>query len=140
MLPAILGLGGFSLGDDERALLRETDPAGFILFSRNCRDREQLRRLTGELRDLSGRTDLPILIDQEGGRVARLGPPEWPAFPPGERFAALYRKAPISAIEAARANAEAIAILLAEVGINVDCAPLLDVAREATHAIIGDRA
>lgn len=140
MLPAILGLGGLTLGDDERALFREADPAGFILFSRNCRDRDQLCRLTGDLRDLAGRTDLPILIDQEGGRVARLAPPQWPAFPAGALFAELYRKAPISAIEAMRANAEAIAIVLAEVGVNVDCAPLLDVGREATHAVIGDRA
>ena len=70
---------------------------------------------------------MPILIDQEGGRVKRLEPPEWPAFPAAWRFAELYRKAPISAIEAARVNAQAIGVTLAEVGVNVDCLPLLDV-------------
>src|SRR5687768_4795073 len=98
MLPAILGLAGDSLDDDERALFREAEPAGFILFARNCRSRGQLRRLTDQLRDLAGRADLPILIDQEGGRVARLAPPEWPSFPSAWRFAELYVKAPISAI------------------------------------------
>lgn len=140
MLPAILGLAGLALTDDERALFRAADPAGYILFARNCADRTQLRALTDALRDLAGRDDLPILIDQEGGRVARLRPPEWPAFPAGWRFAELYDKAPISAIEAARVNAEALAVMLAEVGINVDCLPLLDVRREGAHDVIGDRA
>ncbi|HWT11510.1 MAG TPA: glycoside hydrolase family 3 N-terminal domain-containing protein, partial [Allosphingosinicella sp.] len=140
MLPAFLGLAGERLDPDERAFLREAQPAGFILFARNCRDRGQLRRLTDDLRELAGRADLPILIDQEGGRVARLGPPDWPEFPAAWRFAELYRKAPISAIEAARVNAQAIAVTLAEVGINVDCLPLLDVRREGAHDVIGDRA
>ena len=139
MLPAILGLGGFCLGDDERAFIREAAPAGFILFGRNCRDRAQLRRLTDALREASGRGDVPILIDQEGGKVARLGPPEWPGFPAARRFADLYRKAPISAIEAARANGEAIAVTLAQVGINVDCLPVLDVRQEGAHDVIGER-
>jgi beta-N-acetylhexosaminidase len=140
MLPAFLGLGGESLSDDERAFFREALPAGYILFGRNCRNRDQLRRLTGDLREASGRDDVPILIDQEGGRVARMKPPEWPAFPPGWRFADLYRKAPISAIEAARTNALAIAVVLADCGINVDCLPLLDVRESGGHDVIGDRA
>jgi beta-N-acetylhexosaminidase len=140
MLPAIFGLSGETLTDDERAFVRDAGPAGFILFSRNCRTRNQLGRLTDALREATGRADVPILIDQEGGRVARLAPPEWPAFPAGWRFAELYRKAPISAIEAARANAEAIAITLAEVGINVDCLPLLDVRQPDADDVIGDRA
>jgi len=140
MLPAILGLAGLALSDHERALFRAADPAGYILFARNCADRAQLRALTDDLRALAGRDDLPILIDQEGGRVARLKPPEWPPFPAGWRFAELYDKAPISAIEAARVNAEALAVTLAEVGINVDCLPLLDVRREGAHDVIGDRA
>ena len=139
MLPAILGLGGEKLGADERAFFREANPAGFILFARNCANREQLRRLTDELRDLSGR-DVTILIDQEGGKVARLAAPEWPPFPAGWRFAELYRKAPISAIEAARVNAQAIAVTLAEVGVNVDCIPVLDVRQPGAHDVIGDRA
>ena len=140
MLPAILGLSGETLGDDERAFIREAAPAGFILFARNCGSRNQLRRFTDALRDVSGRDDVPILIDQEGGRVARLRPPEWPAFPAGWRFAELYCKAPISAIEAARANAEAIAVTLAALGINVDCLPVLDVRHAGAHDIVGDRA
>ena len=140
MLPAIFGLPGLALRGDERAFFRAADPAGFILFARNCRDREQLRALTGEFRALSGRDDLPILIDQEGGRVARMRPPEWPLFPPAEAFDRLYRIAPISAIEAARVNALAIALTLAEVGINVDCLPLLDLRHPGGHDIVGDRA
>ena len=102
MQAAIYGLEGLELTDDERGFFRDADPAGFILFRRNCDDPEQLLRLTDSLRDLTGRDDLPILIDQEGGRVARMRPPEWPAFPAAERFAQLYRAAPSSAIEAAR--------------------------------------
>lgn len=140
MLAAILGFGGTELTADERDLFRDADPAGYILFARNCRDPEQLRRLTDSLRELAGRDDLPILIDQEGGRVARLRPPEWPEFPSQWRFAQLFRSAPISAIEAARMNAQAIAVTLAEMGINVDCLPLLDVRRPDAHDVIGDRA
>lgn len=140
MLPAILGLTGPALTKAERALFRAANPAGFILFARNCMDKQQLRALTDSLRDLSGRDDLPILIDQEGGRVSRLAPPRWPAFPAAARFAALYEKAPMSAIEAARANAEAIAVTLAEAGINVDCLPLLDLPAPGAHDVIGDRA
>lgn len=140
MLPAIFGLSGEALTADERTFFRDADPAGFILFARNCRDRGQLRALTESLRDLAGRDDLPVLIDQEGGRVARLKPPEWPSFPAATRFGDLFDAAPISAIEAARANAEAAAILLAEVGITVNCAPVLDLAHAGAHEAIGDRA
>lgn len=140
MTPLILSLAGPAITADERALFQSADPVGFILFKRNVVDRAQLRALTDDLRALSGRDDVPILIDQEGGRVARMQPPEWPAFPPGARFDALYDVAPISAIEAARVNAQAIALMLAEVGINVDCLPLLDVRQPGAHDIIGDRA
>ncbi|HMG48496.1 MAG TPA: beta-N-acetylhexosaminidase [Allosphingosinicella sp.] len=140
MLPAILGLSGPALTAAERAFFRAADPVGFVLFGRNCADKAQLKALTDSLRELSGRADLPILVDQEGGRVARLQPPAWPPFPAPWRFAELYEQAPISAIEAARANGEALAVLLAEVGINVDCLPLLDVPRPGTHAVIGERA
>ena len=140
MLPAFLGLSGLTLTDRERALVRDADPAGFILFGRNVADRAQLRALTDSLREASGRADLPILIDQEGGRVVRLKPPEWPAFPAGWRFAELYEKAPISALEAARVNGLAIALTLAEAGINVDCMPTLDLRHPGAHDVIGDRA
>jgi len=140
MKPVIFGLSGDRVTDDERAFFRDADPAGYILFKRNIVDRAQLRALTDDLRAIAGRDDLAILIDQEGGRVSRMQPPEWPAFPPGGVFGALYDIAPMSAIEAARANAEAIGLTLAEVGITVDCLPLLDVRVPETHNAIGDRA
>ncbi len=138
MQPLFLGLAGLTLNDEERALFRSADPAGYILFKRNVDSPDQVRALTQSLRDLSGR-DLPILIDQEGGRVARLRPPHWPEFPTGERFGLLYDKAPITAIEACLLNALALAALLRDLGINVDCLPLLDVRDLQGHDIIGDR-
>ncbi|HET6526011.1 beta-N-acetylhexosaminidase [Sphingopyxis sp.] len=140
MIPAIFGLSGPTLTDDERAFFRDCDPAGYILFGRNIENREQLRRLTDELRTLDGRANLPILIDQEGGRVARMKSPEWPLFPSGAAFDALYDRAPASAIEAARLNAMALAVMLSEVGITVDCLPLLDVRQPGASDVIGDRA
>lgn len=137
--PLFLGMSGAMLTPDEVALFRDADPAGYIVFKRNCIDPQQLLALTDALRDLAGR-DVPILIDQEGGRVARLQPPHWPLFPAGAAFGALYDKAPISAIEAARVNAQAIALVLRGVGVNVDCLPLLDVPQPDGHGIIGDRA
>jgi beta-N-acetylhexosaminidase len=138
MQPLFLGLAGLALNDDERALFRAANPAGYILFKRNVDSSDQVRALTQSLRDLAGR-DVPILIDQEGGRVARLRPPHWPEFPTGERFGLLYDKAPITAIEACRLNALALAALLKDLGINVDCLPLLDVRDTQGHDIIGDR-
>lgn len=140
MTPAIFGLSGPAITPDERAFFRAANPAGYILFAPNVEDRDQMRALTDDLRGLHGRGDVPILIDQEGGRVARMKAPVWPEFPPGPRFDALYEISPMAAIEAARTNARAIAHILAEVGVTVDCLPLLDVAAPATHAIIGDRA
>ena len=140
MTPAIFGFSGTSLTADERAFFREADPAGYILFGRNCADRAQLRALTDELRAIHGRERTFISIDQEGGRVARMKPPEWQAFPPGDVFARLWEVAPASAIEAARANAEALGLDLAEVGITVDYLPLLDVRQPGAHDVIGDRA
>ena len=140
MQAAIYGLEGVEITPEERAFFRDADAAGYILFRRNCADQAQLLRLTDGLRDLSGRDDLPILIDQEGGRVARMRPPEWPTFPPAEVFARLYLAAPSSAVEAARSNARAIALTLKSAGVNVNCLPLLDVRQEGAHDIIGDRA
>ncbi|MFL6764040.1 MAG: beta-N-acetylhexosaminidase [Sphingomicrobium sp.] len=140
MQAAIYGLEGVALTDEERDFFRDSDPAGLILFRRNCENNEQLLRLTASLRDLTGRDDVPILIDQEGGRVARMRPPEWPAFPPAEKFAALYRIAPSSAVEAVRANSKALGLMLRSVGINVNALPLLDVRQEGATDIIGDRA
>ena len=138
MQAAIYGLAGPRLTDDERAFFRDAQPTGYILFARNCAEPAQLRALTDALRALAGR-DLLILIDQEGGRVARLKPPHWPSFPPAAAFARLYDKAPMSGIEAARANAEAIGTLLREAGVTMNCAPVLDLRHEGGHGIVGDR-
>jgi beta-N-acetylhexosaminidase len=140
MQAAIYGLEGLELSDDERSFFRDADPAGFILFKRNCENAAQVLRLTDALRDLSGRPDLPILIDQEGGRVARMKPPVWPAFPAAERFDQLYALAPSSAIEAVRSNARAIGLTLRDSGVNVDALPLLDVRQPGASDVIGDRA
>ncbi len=138
MTPVFLGLSGPTITRDERALFRDTNPAGYIVFARNCIDADQLLALTDDLRDLAGR-DVAILIDQEGGRVARLRPPIWPAFPPAAAFGSLYDVAPVSAIAAARLNALIIALTLRDVGVTVDCLPLLDVRSAEGHDIIGDR-
>jgi beta-N-acetylhexosaminidase len=140
MKPVIYGLSGLALTADERAFYKDADPCGYILFKRNVQDRAQLRALTDSLRELSGRDDVPILIDQEGGKVQRMAPPEWPDFPAGPAFDALYDLAPVSAIEAARAHAQATALMLSEVGINVDCWPLLDVNQPDTTDAISIRA
>ena len=133
----VSGCQGFRLSQEERAFLREADPWGLILFKRNVESREQLRALTSDFRSLVGR-DAPVLIDQEGGRVQRLAPPLWAAYPAAARFdAELGRERAEAAV---RLTMRLIAHDLREVGINVDCAPVLDVADEATHAVIGSRA
>jgi beta-N-acetylhexosaminidase len=140
MKPVIFGLSRPVLTTEERAFFADVDPAGFILFRRNIVSRMQVKALTDSLRELSGRDALPILIDQEGGRVARMAPPEWPEFPAGPAFDRLYEVAPMSAIEAARANGQALGLMLSEVGITVNCLPLLDVAQPDTADIITSRA
>ena len=140
MTPAIFGLAGEFLTPMERDFFRESQPFGFILFGRNVVDRAQLRALTDELRSLVGRQNLPILIDQEGGRVARLQAPEWPSYPPAAVFGALYDRDPVSALKAVTLNYEALALDLAEVGITVTCAPVLDIPVSGAHDVIGDRA
>jgi beta-N-acetylhexosaminidase len=136
----IFGLEGLAMTDSERDFFRDADPAGYILFKRNCGTPDQLRVLTDSLRELSGRDNVPILIDQEGGRVARMKPPAWPAFPAAEAFANLYQAAPSSAIEAVRSNARALGLMLHSAGVNVDCLPVLDVRQPGASDIIGDRA
>lgn len=139
MKPVIFGLSGAQISADERAFFADAEPAGYILFTRNIVDREQLRALTDDLRSLHGRDDLLIMIDQEGGRVARMQPPHWPSFPPGAAFDRLYDLAPSSAIAAARANAHALALMLTQAGISVNALPLLDVRQEGASDIMGDR-
>lgn len=140
MIPAIFGLNGPHMTADERAFFRDADPAGYILFGRNCIDPQQLRSLTDDLRSIHGRDRLLVSIDQEGGRVARLRPPHWSPYPCGEAFDKLYEIAPASAIEAARANAVAMALELSAMGITVDYHPPLDLRIPGAHDVIGDRA
>lgn len=140
MTPAIFGMSATALTRDETGFFKDADPAGYILFGRNIETPDQVRALTHELRSLHGRDDLAILIDQEGGRVARLKSPTWPEFPTGETFDRLYDIAPATAIEAARINALALADVLHALGITVDCLPLLDVRQPGADDIIGDRA
>ena len=140
MTPAIFGLSGLVLSADERAFFREADPAGYIIFGRNVESPQQLRALTDSLRAIHGREKLLITIDQEGGRVQRMKPPVWPAYPAGTAFDRLYDVAPASAIEAARVSAEAMGIDLARAGITCTHAPVLDVRQHGAHDVIGDRA
>jgi beta-N-acetylhexosaminidase len=136
----IFGLGGLALSDEERRFFVAADPLGFILFTRNCAEPGQVRALVDELKATVGRGDAPILIDQEGGRVQRLKPPLWRAAPPSAMFGALCDREEQPAVEAAHLNARLLAAELAELGISVNCAPVLDVRQPCGHEIIGDRA
>lgn len=138
--PIIFGLEGPVLLAEERRFFREADPLGFILFGRNCHSRDQIARLTQSLRETTGRADTPILIDQEGGRVQRLGPPHWPQWPAAARFGQWAMKDPEEATRAVHAEARMIAEDLHALGLNVDCAPVLDLARKDADPVIGDRA
>jgi beta-N-acetylhexosaminidase len=133
----ICGCAGLALDAEERAFLRHNDPWGLILFRRNVADRDQLGKLTRSFRECVGRADAPVLIDQEGGRVQRMAPPHWRAYPAAGAIEAGLE--PPHAEAAARLVARLIAHDLAEVGITVDCAPVLDVATPDTHAAIGTR-
>lgn len=136
----IVGLAGTSLTASERELFLAREPAGFILFARNIETPVQVRALTAELRSLQPARPTPVLVDQEGGRVMRLRPPHWPALPAAARLGLLAARDPVAAGEAAVRLGELIGGELAAVGINVDCAPCLDVARPDTTVAIGDRA
>src|SRR5271165_3991904 len=133
----IAGCAGLTLSPFERGFLRDADPWGLILFKRNVADRDQLRALTHDFRNCVERDDAPVLIDQEGGRVQRMGPPNWPAYPAAGRIGAVF--APDVAEAAARLIGRLIAHDFNEVGIAVDCAQVLDVAEPGTHAVIGAR-
>lgn len=139
MTPLIFGLKGFKLSVDERAFLREADPAGIILFSRNVDTPDQIYGLTNSVRDCLGR-DLAVLIDQEGGRVQRLKPPHWRRAPAMEFFGKAYEHDPENAERALYLNTCLIGHELRALGINVDCLPLLDVPVAGADSVIGDRA
>ena len=135
-MAAIFGCAGTRLSPAEQAFFRDSDPAGFILFARNIETPDQVRGLVADMRACAGRPDAFVLIDQEGGRVARLKPPHWRAAPPQGIFAALD---PATAYRAARLNARLLATELRDLGIDVDCLPLLDLRFPGAHDIIGDR-
>lgn len=135
----ITGLSGLTITPSERAFLREARPWGLIIFKRNISDPAQVSGLARDFRDAVG-WEAPILVDQEGGRVQRLGPPHWPAYPPGAAFSALYDRTPAQGLAAARLGAHLIAADLKALGIDVDCLPLADVPVSEADPIIGDRA
>jgi beta-N-acetylhexosaminidase len=135
----ITGVSGSGLTDRERAFLREAQPWGLIVFQRNVTGPEALRRLIDDMRTTLGRA-APVLVDQEGGRVQRLGPPHWPAYPPGAAYGALYNRDREAGLAAARLGARLIAADLAAVGIDVDCLPIADVPVAGADPVVGDRA
>ena len=135
----ITGLAGLTLSQAEQAFLREAQPWGLIVFKRNADEPEQLRRLIDEARATLGR-EVPVLVDQEGGRVQRLGPPHWPEYPPAAAYGRLYDRDRGAGLLAAELGAWLMAADLASVGVDVDCMPIADVPTAGADAIIGDRA
>jgi beta-N-acetylhexosaminidase len=135
----ICGCKGLSLDQHERAQIGRHRPWGLILFKRNIDAPEQVASLVASFREIVGREDAPVLIDQEGGRVQRLGPPHWPAYPAAARFGSMSGGLEAQ-IDAARLNARLMAADLTALGINVDCLPVLDVPAPGSHAVVGDRA
>ncbi|MBR0697437.1 beta-N-acetylhexosaminidase [Bradyrhizobium lablabi] len=136
----ITGVSGPVLSDAERDFIRAERPWGFILFKRNIEAPAQVAALAEQLRKAAGQADAPILIDQEGGRVQRLGPPHWPVYPPGASFGALYDIDRNLGLTAARLSSRLIAADLIDLGITVDCLPLADVPVAGADAVIGNRA
>jgi beta-N-acetylhexosaminidase len=136
----ITGLSGTAVTPEERAFLHDAQPWGLILFKRNVETPEQVRRLVADGRAALGRADAPVLVDQEGGRVQRLGPPHWSAYPPGAAYGRLYQRDRAMGLAAARLAGRLIAHDLMSVGIDVDCLPLADVPVADADPVIGDRA
>jgi beta-N-acetylhexosaminidase len=136
----ITGVSGTELGAEEREFIRAERPWGFILFKRNIETPSQVVQLVRDLREAADEPDAPVLIDQEGGRVQRLGPPHWPVYPPGAVFGTLYDIDPALGLSAARLSARLIAADLFELGVTVDCLPLADVPVAGADAVIGNRA
>ncbi len=136
----ILGCAGLSLAPDERAFFAKTQPLGLILFKRNVENAAQVTELIRSFRAAVGHANAPVLIDQEGGRVQRLGPPNWPSFPPAAHFGEIYARDPAKGVAAARLGGRLIAAELSALGINVDCLPVADLRLAEGHDVIGDRA
>ena len=137
--PAIYGCAGPELSADEKTFFRDARPWGFILFARNIVAPDQVLHLTAALREAVGH-DAPVLIDQEGGRVQRLGPPHWRSWPAGRRYGELCERDAEKGLHAARLGARLMSAELRSIGITVDCLPVLDVPVSGAHAVIGDRA
>jgi beta-N-acetylhexosaminidase len=136
----ITDVAGLSITAEERAFLRDADPWGFILFKRNVGTPDQVHALVDSMRETVGRADAPVLIDQEGGRVQRLGPPHWPVYPPGAHYSEIYDRDPQEGLAAARLGGRLIASDLAALGITVDCLPIADVPVSEADPVIGNRA
>jgi beta-N-acetylhexosaminidase len=136
----ITDVSGPTLTTEERAFLREAQPWGLILFARNVLSPAQVTSLVAACRDAVGRSNLAVLVDQEGGRVQRLGPPHWPRYPAGAEYGRLYDRDRAAGLEAARLGGRLIAADLLPLGINVDCLPLADVPAPAADPVIGNRA
>src|SRR5258708_10669920 len=135
----ITGLKGTAITAEERAFLREASPVGLILFRRNIADPLQLKELIEQFRAIRG-PGAAILIDQEGGRVQRMGPPHWAAYPAGAVYGELYRREPARGLRAAWLGARPMAAHLAAVGITVDCLPLAHVPVAGAEPVIRGRA
>lgn len=135
----ISGLAGTAIGAEEIGFFRDARPWGLILFKRNIDSPAQVKALTAHFRDIVG-WNAPVLVDQEGGRVQRLGPPHWPVYPPGAAYAALYERDRFSGLESARLGGRLIAEDLFALGIDVDCVPVADVPVAGADRVIGDRA
>ena len=140
MLAAIFGVSGQVLTSEERAFFRDVQPLGFILFARNVADPDQMRRLVNDLRASVEHAEAPVLIDQEGGRVQRLKPPHWRAASAAAKFGALASQRAGDGSKAVFLNHQLIGAELAALGVDVDCAPLIDVHQPGAHDVIGDRA
>ncbi len=136
----VFGCTGTELLPEERAFFAATNPLGFILFKRNVESPAQVKTLIRDLRAAVGREDAPVLINQEGGRVARLRPPDWPAHPPARCIGALAEQNLEAGREAAWLNGRLLAAMLHDLGITVDCTPVCDVPVPHAHDVIGDRA
>ena len=136
----ITGVSGPELSAADREFIRVDRPWGFILFKRNIETPTQVISLVQELRKAIGDPEAPVLIDQEGGRVQRLGLPHWPVYPAGAVFGVLYDIDPALGLAAARLSARLIAADLSDLGITVDCLPLADVPVPGADAVIGNRA
>lgn len=140
MKPIIFGFAGTELSTEERDFFCSVSPFGFILFQRNCDDTNQIKKLTSDLREAVGRDNVPIFIDQEGGRVARLKPPNWKNLPAFRKLGMIYEKDKLRGLEAMAQHTRITAHMLRDLGINGNCSPVLDLFVDGASQAIGDRA